>query len=67
MHEGGSSDENEDIVKSIRRHKLLEVSNSNDSINNRVKSNPKKTFENQISKTSPYNYKDALYDTFACC
>ena len=67
IHEGGSSDENEDIVKSIRRGKRLDVSDSNDSIQNRVRSNRTNKSNSNHPKVSYYDYKDALYDTFACC
>ena len=67
MHEGGSSDENEDIAKSIRRGKRLDVSDSNDSIHQRIRTNPKKVLNKKLPKISSYDIKDALFDTFACC
>ena len=67
VHEGGSSDENEDIAKSIRRGKRLDVSDSNDSIQNRFRSNRTNKSNSNHPKVSYYDYKDALYDTFACC
>ena len=67
MNEGGSSDENEGIAKSIKKGKRLDVSDSDDSIHRRVRTNPKKVFDKKLPTISFYDYKDALYDMFACC
>ena len=67
MNEGGSSDENEDIAKSIKRGKRLDVSDSDKSIHQQVRTNPQKMLENRLPKISYYDFKDALFGTFACC